>query len=153
MEPKIVNKDKFYVVGVRYYGANQHDEIGQLWQEFDQQRSRITHGDQSIAYGLCFPVENEEDNEFEYVAGIQVPNLDSIPAGMVGRKIEASRYAVFTHEGTLDKLLVTHRWIMNTYFPKSAYQPRKAPDFEYYDAKFKGKDNLESKLDLYYPIA
>ena len=154
MEPKIVTKDTFHVAGIRYYGANEHDEIGAMWKEFDQRRDQIKNADQSVAYGVCFPIANKaEENEFEYIAAVAVPDLNSIPDGMVGRTIEKQRYAVFTHEGSLDNLQTTFHWVMNTYFPKSEFKPLMQPDFEYYDYKFKGKHDPESKLDLYFPIA
>ena len=138
MEPKFVELPAFTVVGMRYYGRNENQEISQLWEEFNPKSGQIQHiRPGSPAYGLCFTVPGAPAGEFEYVASFAVDKVENVPEGMVMREVPAHKYAVFTHVGALDKLGETYRYIYQTWFPQSGQQPTGELDFELYDEDFK----------------
>jgi AraC family transcriptional regulator len=154
METKIVTKETFKIIGLRYYGENKNQEIQQLWNVFlprlESIKSRIN---QSVSYGICYPVEGENnDAAFEYIAAVEVSDFDDLPAEMVGRTIPAQKYAVFTHKGPVDKILETYQAIYAVWQPKSGCQLKKAPDFEYYDERFNPDNPEVSELDIYIPV-
>ena len=62
------------------------------------------------------------------------------------------KYAVFTHKGSVDKILETYQAIYAVWQPKSGYELIKAPDFEYYDERFDPDNPEASELDIYIPI-
>ena len=111
MEPKIVTKDEFNVVGMRYYGENKNNEISQLWDRFVPRIHEIKNPvTRDITFGVCYPVENQAENsEFEYIAAVEVHDFDEIAEGMVGRTVPTQKYAVFTHKGLVEKIGKKHK--------------------------------------------
>ena len=149
MEPKIVSKPAFTVVGMRYYGKNEQGEIPALWggelhRRWHELRDRAS-GD---AYGVCYGAPNEQ-GEFEYIAGVDVTSTDRMPEGMVQRTVPAGTYAVFPC--TLTTIHETYDYAANTWLPSSGYKWAQAPDFERYDETFDPADP-ESLLTIYIPV-
>jgi AraC family transcriptional regulator len=154
MEAKILNKPTFKVIGKRYFGENKNQEIRKLWDVFlprmEQIKSRIN---KTVSYGICYPVDGESNEApFEYIAAVEVSDLNDIPAEMVGKTIPGQKYAVFNHQGAVDKILDTYQTVYAVWQPKSGYKLKKAPDFEYYDERFKPENPEASELDIYIPI-
>jgi predicted transcriptional regulator YdeE len=147
MEPKIVTKPAFTVIGMRYFGDNKHGEIPALWGQFNPQMGEVKNVCEDTAYGLCLTAPNEK-GEFEYVAGLPVSDASQIPAGMVSRAVPEARYAVFPC--TLQTIHQTYRHVADVWLPKSGHKWAQSPDFELYD-KFDPKDP-ESVLYIYIPI-
>ena len=158
MEPKIVTKDEFKIVGMKIFGENTNTEIVELWQKFMPRIGEIKNLlnidiNKNICFGMCYPSEEmNETGEFEYIASIEVSSLDDIPQGMVGRTIPRQKYAVFTHKGVADKIKETYKYIYGTWQPKSGCELVKAPDFEYYDERFDADNQEDSEMDIYIPI-
>jgi AraC family transcriptional regulator len=153
MEATIRTKNTFKIVGMRYYGDNQNQEIKQLWDDFlpkvDNIKNRI---DTTVSYGICYPEEDQTTGAFEYIAAVEVSNFDEIPEGMVSRTIPEQKYAVFTHRGSVDKITEAYQAIYAVWQPKSGYELIKAPDFEYYDDRFDPDNPEKSELDINIPI-
>lgn len=150
MEPKIKQRDAFHVVGFEYYGENQHNEIGDMWGRFNEKAPAIPNKVFPIeaAFGVCYMLPDDKEGSFHYIASVAVTSLDKVPAGMVGKTIPASRYAVFTHFGKLDTLGETYQKIYQEWLPNSGLKIRADLDFEYYDERFvQGSDN--SEFDIY----
>jgi predicted transcriptional regulator YdeE len=152
MEPKMIEMPAFDVVGVRYYGKNEHQEISGLWGEFNKRAGEIKHvKPKSAAYGICLMVPDAPSGEFEYVASFAVDPAEDVPEGMVTRHIPVHKYAVFTHNGSLDKLRDTYNYIYQVWAPQSGYELTGDIDFEYYDEDFKDFAP-DSKFYIYVPV-
>jgi AraC family transcriptional regulator len=154
MDAKILTKPAFKIIGMGYFGENKNKEITQLWDVFlprmESIKSRINN---TVSYGICYPVEGEKnDASFEYIAAVEVSDLKDIPAEMVGKTIPTRKYAVFTHKGSVDKILETYQAIYAVWQSKSGYELIKAPDFEYYDERFNPDNPEASEVDIYIPI-
>jgi predicted transcriptional regulator YdeE len=146
MQPKIVEKPAFTVVGMGYQGKNENDEIGELWAHFNPRMSEI----QDVidgAFGVCEPAK--EDGTFRYLAGMGVSKTDQIPQGMQVWEVPAQRYAVFPC--TLQNIHETYRYAFETWLPGSDYTYSGTPDFEYYDETFEPEDE-GSTLYIYVPV-
>ena len=153
MKAKIITKDTFKVIGLRYYGENQNREITKLWDSFLPIMNRIKNRiHPSTSYGVCYPEEDPTKKDFEYIAAVEVSDINDIPEGMAERTIPRQTYAVFTHKGALDNLTETYQAIYAVWQPKSGYELIKAPDFEFYDERFKPNDPDHSEVDLYIPV-
>jgi predicted transcriptional regulator YdeE/DNA-binding transcriptional MerR regulator len=151
MEPKIVTLPAFTVVGMRYYGKNQNQEISAVWGEANQRFGELKHVSEDAAYGVCFTLPEAPSGEFEYVAALKVDSEADIPEGMVLRHVPAAKYAVFTHVGSLDKLKDTYNYIYQTWVPQSGMQLDGSFDFEYYNQDFQDFAP-ESRFYIYVPI-
>jgi predicted transcriptional regulator YdeE len=156
MEPRIVTKPAFTVVGLPFTGFTNSapyeegkgkNEIGLVWDEFNRRYGEIKNVC-GPAYGLCFGMPN--DREPWYIAGIEVSKVDDIPAGMMSMTVPAQKYAVFPC--TLGTLGATYRYITEEWQPRSGYEYANTPDFELYDQEFDPNDPQHGKLSVYWPI-
>jgi len=149
MEPKIVSRPAFTVVGLKYRGKNENNEIPQMWSEFMPRVHEIKHMvEPHVAYGVCGNMD-EDSGEFDYVAGFEVDSAADVPKGMVSWDIPAQTYAVFTC--TLPTLGQTFQYAYKTWLPQSGYRCADSPEFELYDERFDPQDE-SSPMTVYIPV-
>ena len=149
MEPKIVSRPAFTVVGMKYRGKNENNEVPQLWGKFWPRNNEIQHKvNPQMTYGV---LGNKDDNtgEFDYVAGFEVDSMADIPEGMVSWEVPEQTYAVFTC--TLPTLMETFQYIFKTWLLRSAYEFADGPEFELYDENFDPEDE-NSEVYVYIPV-
>lgn len=150
MEPTITSKSAFKVVGLKYQGKAEGDEIPELWKKFGPRMYEIKYmTDAEVAYGV---MKNFDDStgEFDYLAAVEVDSVAEIPKGMESWDIPEQTYAVFTC--TLPTLMQIYNSICNDWLPKSRYERASGPEFELYDKKF-DPNKKDSKMYIYIPIA
>jgi predicted transcriptional regulator YdeE len=148
MEPKIVTKPAFTVVGMKYFGKNENNEIAQMWREFNPRFKEIQHGvNLDFCYGVCGELDKE--GNFKYLAGLEVSQIDPLPAGMESWDVPECEYAVFPC--TIPTIHETYEYAHNTWLPGSGYLRSATPDFELYDETFDPQDP-DSVLYVYIPI-
>ena len=154
MIPKIVKKEKFHVVGLKYYGDAIPENAPGLWEELMKRRDEISNifvPEEWIGL-MCTGEEEFIDEKADYIAGVRVTNLEEIPEGMNGYEVPEREYVVFTHKGTLDKLGETYNYIYSQYFRTSKeFVPIGIMEFELYDERYVG-DKPESEFDIYFPV-
>jgi AraC family transcriptional regulator len=156
LEPKIVTREKEYVIGLGGgFPEEPMEKIKALWDKFLKREDEIKNVKGAYSLGVCMmehpQIEKHDGDSFIYIAGSPVSSLSEVPPGMVTCEIPASRYAVFTHKGSLNKLPETMKYIFGTWVEKGGYEKKNAPDFELYDERFDPvSDN--SEFDIYVPI-
>jgi AraC family transcriptional regulator len=149
MKPKIVNRATFKVVGMKYRGKNENQEIPQLWRDYGARWREIKHlVNQEIAYGVMDNF-NEASGEFDYVAGMEVESIEDLPEGMVGLDVPAQTYAIFPC--TLPKIREVYDYALHQWLPQSPYQHTGGVEFELYDEDFNPQDP-SSEFYYYMPI-
>jgi AraC family transcriptional regulator len=149
MEPKIVLKDGFAVIGLKYHGKNENGEVPQLWGGLGPRSGEIANVVKgNVAYGISANLD-AETGEFDYVAGYEVSSTESVPEGMACFEVPGGKYAVFTT--TLPKIGETFQYAYHTWLPQSDYQPAAGPDFELYGEYFDPRDP-ESEFEVYIPV-
>jgi len=149
VEPKIVDRAAFTVVGLKYHGKNAENEIPQMWGVFGPRMGEIKQVvNLHVAYGVC---DNfcQDSGEFDYIAGFEVNSATDIPEGMVSWEVPEQTYAVFTC--TLPTLAETFQYAYKSWLPQSGRQRTAGPEFELYDEHFDPKD-LNSEMEIYIPI-
>jgi len=155
MEPKIFTKPNFTIVGLRYFGKNENQEISELWGKFNSRAAAIggiDNGTDEAAIGLCItPEEGSEDGSFEYTAGVIVSEVGDVPEGFIVRHVPEFTYAVFAHRGDLSGLKETYAYIYESWLPQSGYELAAMLDFEYYNEDFKNFAP-DSVFYIYVPI-
>jgi predicted transcriptional regulator YdeE len=161
MQPKYIQHAEQKVVGLgtRFISVlsadkNNSQAIPKVWGQFMGQIGRIKN---RVGHGCLGLVEMlpEKDRghpeEMFYIAGAEVADVESPPAGMILRVIPAGRYALFTHKGKLDGLGETMAEIYQGWLPTSGVKLREGAHLEVYDQRFMpGKD--ESELDVLLPV-
>jgi AraC family transcriptional regulator len=149
MEPKIVERSGFTVVGLKYRGKNESNEIPQLWQVLGPRAGEITNRvDAHVAYGISANI-NKSTGEFDYIAGFEVSTTKKLPEGMISFKVPGAKYAVFST--TLPNVGETFDNAYHIWLPESGHQPAGGPEFEVYDERFDPQDP-DSLFDLYIPV-
>jgi AraC family transcriptional regulator len=149
MEPKIVQKEAFSVVGLRYRGKNEQNEIPQLWGALMQRMGEIRHiiADHT-SYGLSDGFDHET-GAFDYTAGFPVSSTADMPDGMVAVEVPGGTYAVFAC--SLRTMAETYDTAYQTWLPQSGHELGPGPVFELYDDRFDSEDP-GSEFDIYLPI-
>ena len=146
---KIVERGAFTVVGLKYRGKNENNEIPQLWRVLGLRTGEIENlADNTAAYGISANMD-KESSEFDYIAGFEVSSTEGLPEGMVAFEVPGGRYAVFTT--TLPKIGETFHNAYDTWLPQAGHRLTSGPEFELYDDQFDPQDP-DSEFDLYIPI-
>ncbi len=140
MEPQIVTKPAFNVVGALYTGKNENNEISTVWDHFLPRLDDIKDkaGD---AYGICSDVA--PDGSFQYLAGIEVSQIDDQPEDMNHWVVPEQTYAAFPC--SLQNIRKTFQHAYQNWLPQSDYKRGDGPDFELYPQDF----NPESGTGMY----
>ncbi|GAB4151143.1 MAG: hypothetical protein Kow00107_01730 [Planctomycetota bacterium] len=152
MEPKIVTKEEFRVVGLHYYGDNSDNSIPELWSDFCKREHEMPPAiEPDIWYGVCWCESEDCGGKFNYLACRAVAKDAPVPSGMREYTVPAHKYAVFTHYGKLDTLHATYVRIMNEDMKRLGLEFASMFSFELYDKDFRyGED--DSKMYIYIPI-
>lgn len=146
MQPRIVDRAGFKVKGVLAHFASAGESFYALWDAFmsfhDQIRPMSMDG---AYYGVYLGTDHSKP--LDYLAGMAVEEVDSVPEGVVVRQINAARYAMF--ECLFEAIGDTHGHIWHEWLPSSPYQQDDKPSFDLYPPDFVGAD---SSVFLYVPI-
>lgn len=149
MQPQIVTKPAFTVVGLRIHTKPMTAEIPNLWGQFGPRMDEVQHlAEPGASYGLMDNFD-QKLSELDYMAGESVVQADDLPAGMTRWDVPANTYAVF--EATLPTMGETYGYIYNTWLPTSGYQHAAGPYFERYGESFE-PDDPTSKVAIYIPV-
>ena len=141
MEPRIVEREAFCVLGVAADIDITADDPGAVFEEFIRRRAGIaTPSSAPGDYGVYF--ESDQPGKVCYLAGMEVDVLDEIPEGLVLREVPGARYAVFGCG--IEEIGKTWRFIHGTWLPDSTqYALANSPVFEYFPPGARdGKANI-----------
>ena len=155
MEPKIVRKPSFHVVGMAgSFTPSTNSGIPALWARFAPRMDTVPNRIDVHSFGVCVPANTVAagDTSFTYIAAVEVGRSDALPDGMIALTVAASRYAVFTHAGPITRIADTVKQVWGAWLPASRHRRLPSPDFEYYDDRFDPATG-EGEVDIYVPIA
>ena len=137
MELELKKITPFKVVGLLYKGKNEHHEISQLWEEFNQRGDELCPASAKESYGVCRMIPGSKDGSFEYLAGVNLDDLPHLPEGTIMREVPGCTVAVFRHVGAIETLNDTYKKIYSEWLPASAYRPLEPGfDMEVYNDEF-----------------
>ena len=149
MQPQLVTKPAFTVVGLAIKTQPMTPEIPALWRQFGPRMGEAPHlAEPGVSLGLM-DILDREDGKMDYIAGNPVTQVGKLPAGMTSWQAPANTYAVF--EATLPTIPQTFDYIFNTWLPTSGYQQAAGPYFERYGETFDPSEP-GSKLSIYIPV-
>ncbi len=148
MEPKFVTKPAFMLVGMKYFGKNQHQEISELWGKFVPHMNALADKPIRESFGWCGSMQN--DGSFEYVAAVETTKAENLPEWAVVRMVAENTYAVFPHHGSLESMRDTYNYIYQTWLPQSGYTTLSF-DMEFYNDEFHDF-SPDSVLYIYIPV-
>lgn len=151
MEPKVVWKTSFTIVGLKWSDHQLNDGVGipDHWNRFmSRAHEVIGRTNTNEFYGIGMP---EQSGEFHYVAGFEA-SREHIPDGMVAITVPEQTYALISHTGSLVHIWETREIIYSTLLPKHGLIPTSGILYELYDNRFRGPHHPETQIDLYVPI-
>lgn len=156
MNPRAVQQEAFTVVGIAARTSNAKEGtaegvIGKQWQRLMKEALLATIPNKADGNIVALYTEyaSDKDGEYTYLLGVRVTNAESIPAGMVAKKVPGGRYAVFTSEKGPVQKVVVEMWQRVWATPKSALGGDRTykADFEVYDER--AQNPADAVVDLY----
>ncbi|KPI50096.1 AraC family transcriptional regulator [Clostridioides difficile] len=157
IKPVIKEIDEIMVIGIRDNVILEDNSLPNLWEKFKKVHHIVPNTLPSRrAFGICEATSKihlvSENMEFNEIIGFEVSSYEYIPNSFVAKTITGGKYAVFTHIGSLESLDKTYEYIWGTWFLSSKDEIDIREDFEVYDERFLGPDNMDSQIDIYIPI-
>lgn len=147
IEPRIILKPAFTVVGLSQNGDSSHVGREALWDLLNQRYHEIPFADPDSGFG----VHTWNGAEQLYLAGLSVRQVGAVPEGMTALTLGAHAYAVFPHRGDSAQVGATVEQIFTEWLPASGYRAAADYFFEYYDDRFQ-PGSAESLLFIYLPV-
>ena len=162
---KFISKDAFFVAGletdINYNEKDGTSPIGVVWGIWNNEKLSESIPDRTgdCTYGMTH--SETTDGAAKYTVCVEVSTLDNLPVGLIGRKFEASDYAVF--QTTLEILWTGMFWktFYTKWLPESGYAMHddqfrkefpafnKFSDIEVYDKDFCGEKSI---IHIYAPV-
>ncbi|MBS3810790.1 MAG: AraC family transcriptional regulator [Halanaerobiales bacterium] len=151
MQPKIIEKDRFTVIGMDCLTTTEdnenHQVIIELWNQFKPRVGEVKNKKNPTKMVGIYKQRKNYPNRFSYIASSEVDNLSEIPKGMIPKIINPSKYAIFKHQGQLYTIDQTYDSIYNEWLPESDYEENKIGDnLEVFDLDFNEDDNPEVEI-------
>lgn len=137
--------------------ANNQVVIPALWDRFIERMGELSARREGVEWGVCRALPagapRSHPDELRYTAAAELVRDDvPLPEGFDLVRVPAGRYAVFVHEGRLERLDETLSFIHELWLPASTHALRDAPHLERYDRERFRLNSEDSELDLWIPI-
>jgi len=147
MEPKIVSRDAFPVMGVVGHFSSAAENFGPLWDDymvFHDQIEPLSAGEGH--YGVYLSADHSRP--LDYLAGMAVQGAEGAPDGVEVRELPAALYAVF--ECSFQDLGPTYGHIWGEWLTSSGYgQDPDKLGFDYFPpAMAEGG----SRMEIWFPV-
>ena len=159
MSAKIVEEPGFTVAGIAVRTSNATEMsaggvIGKQWARLMQEDllAKIPNKADASIVAVYTDYASDKDGDYTYLLGARVASDAGVPSGMVTKKIQGGKFAVFTTDKGPAPKVVPETWRRINSLPKSSvggdrlYQA----DFEVYDQRAADPQNLQA--DVYVGI-
>jgi AraC family transcriptional regulator len=148
--PRFKQAPALLVVGLgARYAQGGDPAIALQWHRFAPHIGHVSGQVGDTAYGVV--ANFDENNSFDYVAGVEVRDFGDVPDGFASIRIPAHRYAVFTHRGHVSGIPSTMAAIWRDWLPRSGHRFADAPFFERYDHRFDPRTG-NGEVELWLPL-
>src|SRR5262245_24633713 len=119
------------------------------WQRFAPHIGKVPGQIGTISYGVCW--NYRPATGFDYLAGVEVRDITTLPAEFAHVRLPARQYLVFTHREHVSSIGKTIDTIWNQWVPQSGLKTVDAPWFERYTEEFNPKTGLGG-TEIWIPI-
>lgn len=148
MDPKIIDRDAFKVMGVVGHFASAAENFGPLWEEtymsFHAQIEPLSAGEGH--YGIYLSPDHSKP--IDYLAGMAVQDATGAPEGIQVREVPAATYAVF--ECSFQEIGHTYGYIWDEWLQTSEYeQDVSGLGFDYYPP---ATTDGSSPMEIWFPV-
>lgn len=142
LEPTIQIYPERFLVGLRtqFYSIDSEKnniaaKLPSLWNSFLKRVSEVPNTIDGPCYGALYRID-ENNEQLNYLAGIEVAEIKFIPAEMELITIPECSYAQFEHHGEAEKLNNTVNYVYCNWLLNSEYKHSYGPDLEIYGADY-----------------
>lgn len=144
---------QFSIIGISIRTTNENKQaatdIPALWNKFMMEGilQQIPNKTDQTIYCVYTDYEKDHTKPYTTILGCKVESLNSIPEGMVGKRIDTANYELFTPKGNLIQGLVYNEWlkIWDLDLPRTF-----TSDFEVYGPKAQNFENAE--VDIFIAV-
>ena len=148
MQPKIVSREAFRVMGVVGHFGSAAEDFGPLWEKeymsFHDQIEPLSTGEGW--YGVYLGADHAKP--IDYLAGMAVREAAVAPEGVEAREVPAALYAV--SECTLREIGPTYGYLWGQWLQSSAYeQDTSKLGFDFYPP---GTFDGTSPMAIWFPV-
>lgn len=156
LTPKILTISETCIMGISFKTTVCGNETFAMWQKFNSKIPPELLSNKR--YGIfetcktCFPYMFNQNSQSMAFVGVEVSENYPILNGMQIQKLHSGKYAQFIHKGTIDTLIQTYHYIWGVWFPKSGFELASRNDFECYTDRFTQANDMNSEIDIYFPI-
>ena len=159
MNPKVVERDAFTVVGIAARTSNAREMtadgiIGKQWGRLMQEGllAKIPNKADRNIVAVHTDYASDHNGEYTYVLGARVKSDGDVPAGMLAKKIPAGKFAVFTSAKGPSAKVVPETWMKINSLAQSPVGGDRVyrADYEIYDER--ATDPAISQVDVYVGI-
>ncbi|WP_107949710.1 AraC family transcriptional regulator [Lysinibacillus parviboronicapiens] len=155
MKYKIVEKEKFQVVGVKRTYNCQNGENTQgiplFWDEMnnkgmDDALLKLNNGEIKGVLGVCVPDKNYKENSLmDY--WIATEHVGEVPDNLLTMEVPAAKWVVFEVHGPMpDAMQNTWKQIYSEWFPSNPYEPAGSAELEVYSDEDPFSPDLYSEI-------
>jgi AraC family transcriptional regulator len=147
VQPKIVTREAFKVMGVVEHFASAGESFGPLWQAYLSFHEQIEPLSAGVGhYGVYLGPDHSQP--IDYLAGMAVREDADAPEGVAVREVPAATYAVF--ECSFQRLGPTYGYVWDEWLPSSSYaQDTSRLGFDYFAP---GTESAESQVEIWFPV-
>ena len=146
--PRFVDRKSFLVAGLaERFTYENRPGIPVLWQRFVPYLGHIPGQIGHVTYGI---MHGDDETGFDYMAAVEVSRTDGLSAELAHMRLDARRYAVFTHKGHISTIAATMRAIWSRGLAEAGIELDQAPGFERYGEAFDPHTGLGG-VDVWLP--
>jgi AraC family transcriptional regulator len=148
--PRMTDGKPLLIAGLRErYSCETSAGIPAQWQRFAPHIGNIPGQVGGTAYGVC--CNSDDAGNFDYICGVEVRDFSELPRDVSRVRIQAQRYAVFSHRDHISTIRRTINTIWSKWLPESGLKAADAPCFERYGAEFDPRTGTGG-LEIWIPV-
>ena len=146
---------KFDIIGISVRTTNENGQcsidIGALWQRFfaEDVMAKIPNKLSSEIFSVYTDYEKDHTKPYTVILGCKVKDLETIPAGMVGRKIGSGKFVKFVAKGNLMQGVVYNEW-QKIWKAEAELNRTYHADFEVYGQRAANRESAE--VDIFISV-
>ena len=147
MEPKIVSREAFQVMGVVGHFSSAAENFGPLWDDYMVFHDQIESPSAGEGhYGVYLSADHSKP--LDYLAGMAVQGVEGAPEGVEVREVPTALYAVF--ECSFQDIGSTYGHIWGEWLASSGYeQDVSKMGFDHFPP---GMAEGDSQMEIWFPV-
>lgn len=151
--PRVEERKELLIAGLRgRYEMKSAGQIPEQWKMFAPYIEKIEGQVGKCAYGV---VKMVAAAKFDYLSGVEVSRAAGLPVPLIGLRVAAHKYLIFSYRDHVSKMKDTIGAIWNEWLPASTYKVASGTDVpamvEFYGADFDPRTGMGT-MELWIPI-